>query len=101
MFSSRVSFCFCRHFTVLIYKDTLSTTGNCVQGGELVADEIAAALTACRTLAKVVTEFRFPAPRIFAFMVFIFPLLFAFHFYAPLSFNFSFCGKNDELTGLG
>jgi hypothetical protein len=52
-------------------------------------------------LAKVVTEFRFPAPRIFAFMVFIFPLLFAFHFYAPLSFNFSFCGKNDELTGLG
>jgi hypothetical protein len=71
VFSSRISFCFCRHFTVLIYKDTLSTTGNYVQDGELVADEIAAALTACRTLAKVITEFRFPAPRIFAFMFFV------------------------------
>lgn len=48
-----------------------------VQGAELDAQEGkgAAALAACRTLAEELTEMRFPAPRILAFKVYLFPNL--------------------------
>lgn len=43
----------------------------CPQGAELASQEgkSAAALAACRTLAEELTEKRFPAPRILAFIV--------------------------------